>query len=393
MGLVALIGVLIFPKYWNRILAGYLGYLGFILGYLFAQLVAAQSPVLAILGMFGIIIAFIFFAIAAWSSCEPNSSALDNTRERTTSTYRPQKPQTNMPRPTIGYSREDLGDDGLRQGALSKEEYYQLEQTDSVLSMARAISDTFMHKHRSNKYQITGNHSQYLTSSHASSEEWLNADLPARAEAFIRRQLQEKPRWFDGLQERRAQYDADYTVYESKMNDLYTRLSEPHLKEKQKMFHSIKRPRLSRYVIEVSARWHNGDVLKYEPRKLGYTYEEVMKIIERCKTTQQLWKPEDWVQKEPPIDDFEGIYILHNTTDDLYYVGQAVSVHKRLKQHFLHGGNYDIYADYKYGKKFTVEVHPLKDSGFHTLNAQERHYIEAFDAVNHGYNKTHGNLG
>ncbi|MBO5908075.1 MAG: GIY-YIG nuclease family protein [Clostridia bacterium] len=88
---------------------------------------------------------------------------------------------------------------------------------------------------------------------------------------------------------------------------------------------------------------------------------------------------------------FEGIYILYNKTKNLYYVGQGVQVPDRVNSHFTGKGNGDVYADYKYGDKFTIRLIPLYKSGFPTLNALERAAIEAFDAFASGYNKTRGN--
>jgi hypothetical protein len=381
MGLVALIGILAAPKYWNRILAIYLVYVGCVVGYVAAQLTAAYSTALALLLMASIIIICSLCAVDVW-----RSKAISHTDKEERQKYADQnayrhtshtsQPQSAVVTPSVPESPP----------------YKSIEQNDPVLTIARTISETFMRQHYSNKYQITCGH-QDLVSSHDTAEEWASVNLAARAEALIQQQLREKPRWFDGLDRRRKQYAVEYDEYERNIANLCTRLTEPYLEEKRQSLHNITRPKLSNYVVQVSAYWFNPNTGITEKRTLGYTCEEVMKLVEKYQHSQQLWRPEDWLQSTPPIGDFEGTYVLHNTTDDLYYVGQAVSIHKRLKQHFMHGGNYDVYADYKYGKQFTVQVYPLKNSGFQSLNEQERHYIEAFDAVRHGYNKTHGNLG
>jgi hypothetical protein len=92
------------------------------------------------------------------------------------------------------------------------------------------------------------------------------------------------------------------------------------------------------------------------------------------------------------LPDCTGVYVIHNLSKNMYYVGQAQSVNKRLKQHFSgRGGNGDIYADYKYGDKFAIQIHKLRDSQFDTLDAMERYYIRLYHADMHGYNKTKGN--
>ena len=91
--------------------------------------------------------------------------------------------------------------------------------------------------------------------------------------------------------------------------------------------------------------------------------------------------------------DFAGVYILHNTTKDKYYVGQSQKVFKRVYQHFSGSGNGDVYADYCRGDYFTVKMIALNNSGFSTLNELERCAIDRYDAYTKGYNKTRGNRG
>lgn len=88
------------------------------------------------------------------------------------------------------------------------------------------------------------------------------------------------------------------------------------------------------------------------------------------------------------IPDCTGCYAVHNISRDQWYVGQAHSITKRLKQHFGGvGGNGDVYADFKYGEVFEILIYPLHLSSFKTLSQQEHYYIEYFDAYNHGYNR------
>ena len=151
------------------------------------------------------------------------------------------------------------------------------EYIDAILRQMRELSDTYMRKHYSNKYEITGNHSEYMHVWCKTAEEWLSIDLKAKAEYYIKQKAIQTPAWFHGLQERRAQRNADYVVYKQECDELYTQLSEPHLQQKQKQFNSMRRPEPSPYVLEVSAIWMNG--MKEEKRVLQYTYEEVMAIV------------------------------------------------------------------------------------------------------------------
>lgn len=91
--------------------------------------------------------------------------------------------------------------------------------------------------------------------------------------------------------------------------------------------------------------------------------------------------------------DFAGVYILYNNTKNMYYVGQGKKVFQRVNNHFTGHGNGDVYADYKYGDKFTIKMIALENSGFTTLNELERNTIATYDAYAKGYNKTRGNRG
>ena len=91
------------------------------------------------------------------------------------------------------------------------------------------------------------------------------------------------------------------------------------------------------------------------------------------------------------VKNFAGVYILYNRTKNKYYVGQAQQVLSRVNSHFTGRGNGDVYADYKYGDKFTIKMIALKKSGYKSLNALERDMIATYDAFAHGYNKTRGN--
>ena len=88
---------------------------------------------------------------------------------------------------------------------------------------------------------------------------------------------------------------------------------------------------------------------------------------------------------------YAGVYIIHNKTKNLYYVGQGKQVLNRVYAHFSGRGNGDVYADYKYGDQFTIRTIALKNSGFSNLNELERYCISYYNAYYHGYNKTRGN--
>ena len=88
---------------------------------------------------------------------------------------------------------------------------------------------------------------------------------------------------------------------------------------------------------------------------------------------------------------FAGVYILFNSTQNKYYVGQGKEILNRVNAHFTGKGNGDVYADYKYGDKFTIKMIGLKGSGFSSLNDLERNTILTYGSFSSGYNKTRGN--
>lgn len=89
--------------------------------------------------------------------------------------------------------------------------------------------------------------------------------------------------------------------------------------------------------------------------------------------------------------DFTGIYVLHNRTQDSYYVGQSTRVVGRVAAHLTGHGNGDVYADYAYGDEFEVSAVSLAASGYESLDALERDAIDAYGAYERGYNRTRGN--
>lgn len=72
-------------------------------------------------------------------------------------------------------------------------------------------------------------------------------------------------------------------------------------------------------------------------------------------------------------------------------MGQSVHVLRRVRQHFTGHGNGDVYADWKMGDKFTIATVSLVGSGYNNLNDLERDVICAYDAYDHGCNRTSGN--
>lgn len=97
-------------------------------------------------------------------------------------------------------------------------------------------------------------------------------------------------------------------------------------------------------------------------------------------------------KKDSNLHDFTGIYILENKTHDKFYVGQSISLFKRVSNHFTGKGNKDVFEDYQNGDIWTIRLIALSDSGFRSINALEKHFIEYHHSTYNGYNKTIGNI-
>lgn len=98
--------------------------------------------------------------------------------------------------------------------------------------------------------------------------------------------------------------------------------------------------------------------------------------------------PEEFFRiREHQRGDLVGVYILHNQTKDMYYVGQAKRLFLRINQHFTGHGNGDVYADYKYGDTFTVTLVELAGSGYSDLDLLEKDLIRLYHANETGYNR------
>lgn len=80
-----------------------------------------------------------------------------------------------------------------------------------------------------------------------------------------------------------------------------------------------------------------------------------------------------------------GIFIVHNATKDLYYVGQSEKAIDRAAIQFLGRGNCDVNADYKYGDSFNVRIFPLSGSGYENLNELKRAAIQALETADEGF--------
>lgn len=151
----------------------------------------------------------------------------------------------------------------------------------------------------------------------------------------------------------------------------------------------------------ISENEHLKTKLKQADRKLANFSKEqsdyyaqmdnVHNFSKEMTPTEFLEIREGVLNRSSGVHDFTGIYILENKTHDKFYVGQSISVFKRAGSHFTGQGNKDIYEDYMSGDIWTVRLVSLANSGFKSINALEKHFIEYHHSTYNGYNKTVGN--
>lgn len=123
---------------------------------------------------------------------------------------------------------------------------------------------------------------------------------------------------------------------------------------------------------------------------LGVAPDKTLITDEPAVIPTKVYTPSDLFNQQVP--NCTGIYVIYNLSKKMYYVGQAKATLRRLKQHFTGvGGNGDVYADYKYGDSFEFFIIPFDSAKWHTLDMQEKYFIEKYRANVDGYNRTKGN--
>lgn len=125
-------------------------------------------------------------------------------------------------------------------------------------------------------------------------------------------------------------------------------------------------------------------------RRAGRKRRHAIRMDRLIRKSRKL-QPEDLARLKREAEDFQGVYVIHNESRNIYYVGQSVHVLQRAARHFSGYGNGDVYADYKYGDRFSVRFVSLKGSGYKSLDKLEKDYIERYRANESGYNRTKGN--
>ena len=125
---------------------------------------------------------------------------------------------------------------------------------------------------------------------------------------------------------------------------------------------------------------------------VNYRENAISKNYDKFMSRNDSLTPKEFFDiKSKQTGDVVGVYVIHNKTKDMYYVGQAKRLFFRLNQHFTGHGNGDVYADYKYGDNFTIQIIKLSESGYSDLDKLEKDLINKYNAYGSGYNRTSGN--
>lgn len=138
------------------------------------------------------------------------------------------------------------------------------------------------------------------------------------------------------------------------------------------------------------------------------------KVLDSLRNQTRKFTPEELLEFKESINkenaspkNSTGIYIIHNFTKDMYYVGQAKRIFNRARQHFSYNPTDksarkntnellnlpEIYIDYHSKDQFCISFILLEDSPFSSLNELEDNAIRAYNSiVPTGYNRISGNL-
>ncbi len=66
--------------------------------------------------------------------------------------------------------------------------------------------------------------------------------------------------------------------------------------------------------------------------------------------------------------DFEGVYIIHNCTKDIFCVGKSKRVLRKVDRYFRGYENEEVYADYEDGDEFKIRIIKYEDSNYDNID-------------------------
>lgn len=178
---------------------------------------------------------------------------------------------------------------------------------------------------------------------------------------------------------------------EIRLQERERRLSERELRLSQRKA-KLEQQRLQEAQKKAEQKRQDEQQRWQEARQKAEQEQQAQQTAQRYLNSKKTMEISEFFKMKDSIkQDFEGCYVIYNETTQEYYVGQGKKVLSRANMHFTGHGNGDIYHDYKSGKHFTIQIHPLSLYPQFNLNALERNLIRIYDAYDNGYNKTRGN--
>lgn len=76
--------------------------------------------------------------------------------------------------------------------------------------------------------------------------------------------------------------------------------------------------------------------------------------------------------------DFEGVYLLHNCSRNVYHIGRSSKVLRKIDRTFRGYENQDVYADWKKQDEFRIRIIRFEDSGYSDINLLEKELVEKY---------------
>lgn len=235
----------------------------------------------------------------------------------------------------------------------------------------------------------------------------------------------------NSLLKRINEYELIQASYYKKLNKLKNKLSKLESSNPKKLFSFLREKKLGKYknkksraflmvnlfqknidIKKKEINYNNSCISLYTNQQSDiYTYATLLrrleKVIYRTKISATIPLPtiintdNDFLPLKTIIGmeytKIIGCYIIRNTKNNKFYVGQSKDVYRRLKQHF--NGTVpkniifaeDYYATNIIKRDTLFEVKILPCATKDELDKTEKELIELYDAKNNGYNGTSGN--
>lgn len=76
--------------------------------------------------------------------------------------------------------------------------------------------------------------------------------------------------------------------------------------------------------------------------------------------------------------DFEGVYILHNCSRNIYHIGRSGKVLRKIDRTFRGYENQDVYDDWNDKDVFGVRIIRYENSGYSNINLLEKDLVEKY---------------